>query len=723
MNHKLIKCINILLVLVFLTGLFITMFLTNKAEAKEQNTKVYKKGSNILDDYPGYSDLLDNLLEEHPNWTFTILFTGLDWNTVIRNETTVEHGRNLVQGKSGAWVCSICGDKAYDNGSWRCASAATVEYYMDPRNSLYDETYLFQFENLKWSDNTYTISGIEKILDGCDYLLEDKITYTNTKNKKVTIDKTYAEVIMDAAEKAGISPYHLASRIRQEQGTGDSASATATGTYSGYTGYYNFLNVNASGNGSSTIIKNALEYAKKQGWDTPVKAIEGGAEFLAKSYIQYGQNTLYLQKFDVDDSDGDLYWHQYQQNVAAAKTECVDIMQSYKEIDENLNLPFNFVIPVFENMPETKCAMPGTESIVTQNIEITDSSVVVYKSKDKSSTKLATLKKGEKVLRIEIDDNKTNGYKWSKVVLSNGNKGYIITEGFKVIDDITNCNVEAVAIEPGNVRNGPGTSGTEVLLTLSEGQRVTIIEKGKYNNLDGYDWSRIVLSDGTQGYVVARYLEEVDDSGSTESGAEIVEVICDGGLTLRKEPGTSSSILGYIDKGEYLTRIEKNSANKNGYIWDKVVTDSGTTGYVARGDDDEDYIRVVGNNISGNGFETSGTNLVCEPNVTVSNITSKLSGAVVKDTKGKKVTSGNIGTGYTIEYDGEKYTVVKLGDTNGDGKISSADYVRVKNELRNKVDLTNCQEEASDANNDGKISSADYVRIKNYLRGKVSINI
>lgn len=723
MNHKLIKCINILLVLVFLTGLFITMFLTNKAEAKEQNTKVYKKGSNILDDYPGYSDLLDNLLEEHPNWTFTILFTGLDWNTVIRNETTVEHGRNLVQGKSGAWVCSICGDKAYDNGSWRCASAATVEYYMDPRNSLYDETYLFQFENLKWSDNTYTISGIEKILDGCDYLLEDKITYTNTKNKKVTIDKTYAEVIMEAAEKAGISPYHLASRIRQEQGTGDSASATATGTYSGYTGYYNFLNVNASGNGSSTIIKNALEYAKKQGWYTPVKAIEGGAEFLVKSYIQYGQNTLYLQKFDVDDSDGDLYWHQYQQNVAAAKTECVDIMQSYKEIDENLNLPFNFVIPVFEDMPETKCAMPGTESIVTQNIEITDSSVIVYKSKDKSSTKLATLKKGEKVLRIEIDDNKTNGYKWSKVVLSNGNKGYIITEGFKVIDDITNCNIEAVAIEPGNVRNGPGTSGTEVLLTLSEGQRVTIIEKGKYNNLDGYDWSRIVISDGTQGYVVARYLEEVDDSGSTESGAEIVEVICDGGLTLRKEPGTSSSILGYIDKGEYLTRIEKNSANKNGYIWDKVVTDSGTTGYVARGDDDEDYIRVVGNNISGNGFETSGANLVCEPNVTVSNITSKLSGAVVKDTKGKKVTSGNIGTGYTIEYDGEKYTVIKMGDVDSDARTTSADYVKIKNYIMEKSSLSDVQKQGADVDLDGKTTSADYVRLKNYIMGKDNITI
>ena len=726
MNLKLIKCINILLIIILLTGIFIATFLTNKVEAKEQNTKVYKKGSDILDDYPGYSDLLDDLLEEHPNWTFTILFTGLDWNTVIRNETTVEHGRNLVQGKTGAWICSVCGDKAYDNGSWRCASTATVEYYMDPRNSLYDETYLFQFENLKWSDNTYTISGIEKILDGCDYLLEDKITYTNTKNKKETIDKTYAEVIMEAAEKAGISPYHLASRIRQEQGTGSSASATATGTYSDeYTGYYNFLNVNASGNGSTTIIKNALEYAKKQKWDTPVKAIEGGAEFLAKSYIQYGQNTLYLQKFDVDDSDGDLYWHQYQQNVAAAKTECVDIMQSYKEIDENLNLPFNFVIPVFEDMPETKCAMPGTESIVTQNIEITDSSVIVYKSKDKSSTKLATLKKGEKVLRIEIDDNKTNGYKWSKVVLSNGKKGYVITEGFKVIADVTNCNIEAVAIEPGNVRNGPGTSDTEVLLTLTEGQRVTIIEKGKYNNLDGYNWSRIVLADGTQGYVVARYLEEVDsNTGSTESGAEIVKVVCNGGLTLRKEPGTSSSILGYIDKGEYLTRIEKNSANKNGYIWDKVVTDSGTTGYVARGDDDEDYIQVVGSNVSGKGFETSGSNLVCEPDVTVSNITSKLSGAVVKDAKGKKVTSGNIGTGYTIEYEGEKYTVVKLGDVNGDGKVNSGDTLALKQHVAKVKSITDSNyKKAADVNRDGKINSGDSLIAKQQVANVKDISL
>ena len=39
--------------------------------------------------------------------------------------------------------------------------------------------------------------------------------------------------------------------------------------------------------------------------------------------------------------------------------------------------------------------------------------------------------------------------------------------------------------------------------------------------------------------------------------------------------------------------------------------------------------------------------------------------------------------------------------------------VRVKNELRNNVSLTSSQDKAGDANGDGKISSADYVRIKN----------
>lgn len=727
MYSKLIKCFSILLIIIILAILFLNVFMTNNVQAKAQNTKDYKKGSNILDDYPGYSDLIDDLLKEHPNWTFTILFTGLDWDTVIRNETTASHGRNLVQNKSGEWVCSVCGNKAYDNGSWRCASAATVSYYMDPRNSLYED-YIFQFENLKWVDGKYTIEGIEQIISDCDYLLTDSITYTNTSGKKATIKKSYSQVIMEAAKAAGISPYHLASRIRHEQGPGKSASATATGTYSGYTGYYNFLNVNASGNGSSTIIKNALKYAKKQKWTDPEKSIKGGAKFLAKEYIQYGQSTLYLQKFDVDDSDDDLYWHQYQQNVSAAKTESTTIMQTYREIDSDLDMPFNFVIPVFENMPDAVCPMPGTQSIVTENIQVTDASIVVYKSKSTSSTKLKTLKKGEKILRIEKGAKKESGHIWDKVVLGDGTKGYIISEGIKKISDVTNCDVEAVAVEPGNLRNGPGTSGTTVLTTLTVGQRVTIIEKGKYKSVDGYGWSRIVLADGMQGYIVDRYVEEIDENGSTSSGKDIVKVVCNGGLTIRKSPGTSSAILGYADKGDKLTRTEKNVSSANGYVWDKVVTASGMTGYVARGDDDEDYIVPVSSNtgtveISGDGFEAIASEITCEPSVTVANILKTSPKAIIYNNKGQKVTSGNVGTGFTVKLDDKKYTVVKLGDVDCDAKVTSADYVRIKNSIMGKNSLEELGKMGADVDNDGKVTSADYVRIKNFIMGKSSINL
>ena len=413
------------------------------------------------------------------------------------------------------------------------------------------------------------------------------------------------------------------------------------------------------------------------------------------------------------------------ENIEAPVSEASSTYEAYKELDSDLDMPFNFVIPVFENMPTSKCPRPGSESIVTQNIQVTDASIYVYKEKSTSSTKLATLKKGAKVLRIEIDSKKTNGKVWSKVVLDNGKKGYVVNTGFKQIDDVTNCNIEAVAIEPGRLRNGPGTTETTSLLVLAVGQKVTIIEKGKYNNINGEDWSRIVLADGTQGYVVARYLEEVSDSGSTPSGADIVKVVCPEGLTIRKSPGTSSDILGYADQGDYLTRIEKNASNKGGYIWDKIVTESGTTGYVARGDDDEDYIQSVnGPEINGNGFKSSGGLILCEPDITVSNVTSKLSGATVKKTNGDKVTSGNLCTGYTVTYGGITYIISKLGDTTGDGIIDSADLLALKKHLLGKDKIKDTDVlKAADATNNGVVDSADLLAVKKYLLKKSNITI
>ncbi len=724
-KSTMIKFIYILLI----TALLVCIFGYTQVQAT-QYTETYRNSSSFdSDTYPGYTTLIETLKSAHPDWTFTILYTGLDWNQVIKNETTASHGRNLVSGsKTGEWVCSSCGANKYDNGSWKCASEATVSYYMDPRNSLFED-YIFQFENLQWMDGVYTEDGINKILADCKYMQGSKITYTKTDGKTATINKSYAKIIMDAAKENKISPYHLAARIRQEQGTGSKASSTASGTYSGYKGYYNFFNIGATGSGSSTIIKNALSYAKDKDWTDPEASINGGAAFIASSYINKGQSTLYLQKFDVDSSDNSLYWHQYMQNVSASKTEGQTVLKTYKSIDPDLDIAFNFLIPVFKNMPVTRCPQPASQSIVTQNIEVTDDEIVVRESKSVDAEEMTTLKKGDKILRIEIGNTKTNGYYWDKVVLSNGKKGYIISSGIKLLDDITTYNNRAIAIEPGNVRNGPGTSGTTVITTLTKSQIVTIVEKGKYNNLNGENWSRIYLSDGRQGYIVERYLKEITNNASEPlpEGQDIVRVLTKIGLAVREHPGTDQKVLKYADIGDYLTRTAKQVSNDNGYIWDEVITDDGIEGYVARGDDDGPYFEVVtattSTELKSSKVKTSGTKMVCDPTTSVSDIKKLDSSVIIRDASGKEVTSGNIGTGYTIKHDGNTYTVVKKGDVDGDGGMTAADYVKIKNDIMGKDSLGSFAKMGADVDGDGNMTAADYVKIKNSIMGKGTISI
>jgi len=59
---------------------------------------------------------------------------------------------------------------------------------------------------------------------------------------------------------------------------------------------------------------------------------------------------------------------------------------------------------------------------------------------------------------------------------------------------------------------------------------------------------------------------------------------------------------------------------------------------------------------------------------------------------------------------------VVRGDVNGDGKVSSADYVKIRKHIM-QTDLIkeNIYFYAADINNDNKISSADYVKIRKYI--------
>lgn len=643
----------------------------------------------------------------------------MDWSEVIIAESTGYHGRNVVPStRADAWKCA-CNKTVED--VWKCASTAAVAYYMDPRNSL-NENYIFQFEQLTYDEKNQTKEGVELILKPCNYT-QGKVTYYDSKGNKKTLDKTYVDVIMEASKEYNISPYHLASRIRQEQGAGNAGSmisGTWTGGDGNYKGLYNFFNICAYG---KNIVQNGLKYAKSQGWTDPEKSIKGGAKILASGYISIGQDTLYLEKFDVVNGGDGYYSHQYMTNVSASRTEGYTIRNTYTDMGLlSSESKIKFKIPVYKNMPEQISPQPGTEKPVTQDVEITENNVRVRKGKGTNYDIVTTLNKGTKILRIELDNSKTGGYYWDKVVLADGTKGYVARNYLKQIDLQSNCNEQYITTKYTDFRNGPGTSKTTVLKVLSAGQIVTIVEKDKYKSLDGNDWCRIKLSDGTYGYVTSNSFEAYDPTKVDQ-----LRIICTDGLTVRKSPSTSASALASLYKGAIVTRTERNveSTNKN-YIWDKIITSSGITGYIATRDikNNEDWAEVIGSNnptdttteIKGNGFKTCENNIVCQPKITVSNIKAVAKDAIIKKGDTVIADTANVGTGYTLTSDGKSYTIVVLGDVNGDGKASAGDYVLIKNHImQTNLIKDSANQNAADVNKDGKISAGDYVLIKNYI--------
>ena len=213
---KVEKMTSLVLALLMLFCSALVLFPSNSVQAGERTEDL----SNLVN-YQEIYTAVQELKTAHPNWTFTILYTGLDWNDVLKNETTAVHTRSLVHkslvtGNVSEWVCPVCGTTPKDNGQWYCASDKTVSYYMDPRNWL-NETYIFAFETLSFNSKSHTVDGVKAILKGT-FMDVDSIKYVDVDGKEQVINKSYAQIIYEAGKKFNISPYHLAARIRQEQG-------------------------------------------------------------------------------------------------------------------------------------------------------------------------------------------------------------------------------------------------------------------------------------------------------------------------------------------------------------------------------------------------------------------------------------------------------------------------------------------------------------------------
>ena len=554
---------------------------------EEINPDDYKEYSEYLKKLGFPDSYITKLVELHakyPEWQFKVMNIDLNFDKFVSIEYNPD-GLSLIEDTGryfdgykslDSWSYNYLTNVFYtgfEGGGdvWYAASKQTIAYYIDPRNFL-DSQHIFMFETLSYNNSYHTKEGIQAMLKGTFM----ETGYADEENKK-----TFADAFIDAALKYNVSPYVLVSRVIQEVGA--KGSTIVSGTVLGYEGYYNFYNIKAAGTSASETIAKGLQYAKEQGWNTKYKAIIGGASFLVKDYISAGQDTLYLQKWDVF---GPNYGaHQYMQNIQAPYTEAVKTYKGYNNMDL-LGNAFVFIIPVFKNMPsETKLPDKGNPNNYLSSLSVNGSYLF-----DKATTKTEfDLNLDMSTTSIMIDATKV----YSKSVVSG--TGSVSLKGEKQTIPIT------VTAQNGDVRiyNINVTRSGEVAIAISE---------------------------------ILRLLE-IKNDGSYMYGFEL---------------GTDISSIkkSIIDKE---SKAEVSSFDKNGK--------SKTSGIIASGD--------------------------------------KIKIKTASEEK--------------------EYTIIIYGDVNGDGKISSADYIMVKNHIMDVTKLGTLEQALADANKDGKVSSADYITIKNHI--------
>lgn len=390
--------------------------------AEENATGVYAD----IEQFPeSYRPALQALKQKHPNWTFVRQNTGLDFQTAVNNE--LQGGKSLVY-KSYGDYCK----EGQHSPNWYFASEDVLKLYMDPRNSLHENA-IFQFEQLTYNESYHTEAAVETFL---------KNTFMNSNSPAPKTDMTFSHIFWAIGAEQQVSPFHLAARVCQEQGQG--TSPLISGNYPGYEGYYNYFNISASGSTNEQVITNGLNYARNNGWDNAYASILGGANVISANYIKKGQDTLYLQKFNVSTTASNpVYTHQYMQNIAAPTSEALSMKKLYESAGA-LENTFVFKIPVYENMPASPCPMPtSSTNVVLQVPAGYDASTIYvdgipYTPQVRNNRRIVTVPNGNAQAAVVYRYNENGApigmYVWT---LEYRNNAYAVTEQPGLTDLLT----------------------------------------------------------------------------------------------------------------------------------------------------------------------------------------------------------------------------------------------------------------------------------------------
>lgn len=580
-----------------------------------------------------YKPYLRDLHADYPDWRFTAMHTGLDWEDVIYRETHPVSISLVPNSWSDAWKSTEraafdaeSGDYIiFDSGGYVAASEAAVAYYMDPRNNLDDET-IFQFLSNKFDGETQTVSGVASIAKG---------SYLEAKNPGDGYG-SYAELIYDIGGVCRVNPMTIASMLIVEQGkSGD--SDLISGTAAGYEGYYNFFNVGAYAASGRNAVENGLIYAAKHEWNSPYESILGGARIYADNYVYNNKSTIYFQKFNVLNGLSSVGTGQYMTAIYAASSEGRVLAEGYTDF---MNGGITFEIPIYENMPAYASPHPGT---------------------------------GDNIAYLE--SLSVDGYDLSPTFNT-----YTTSYTIRVNDD-----VESVSISAKPVSSYSRIDGTGTVKLNSGDESINIVCTSSSGNSKIYNIK--VIRDNQD------INNENNGNGNSNSNSN-------------NNNNNSNSNSNNNNNNNNSNNGNNNNPNSENPASEPKLTSSAYK---------------LGDVITRVSAGTSGSKFTSSFSVTDGSIK-------VYNASGEELINDTVGTGSILklyDMDGNEkstYTVIVKGDNNGDGKVNSADALRVQRHSVGTLTLSGVQLTASDVNGDGKYNSADALLMQRYSVGTYNIS-
>ena len=745
-KNRLLDIILFVLLIIFLLSYY--FLFKNDTIAKENNR---------INEFPdSYKPYLEELSKNHPNWEFIPLYTNLDWNYVISEEN--KFGKNLVPiNYSDNWKNKTPGQYNVEiDAGWVDSSKEAVMYLMDPRNFL-NEVRIFQFEELSYNSSTNNIEGIEKILYGTEFY-NKKVSYLNNSGESILTSSKYSDLILKASKTSYVSSYHIASRIKQEVGPFLSHKSIS-GDVSGYKGLYNFYNIGATSSSEPLgAIKNGLRYARDGNgasestkkkylipWNTKEKSITGGAIFIGSSYINKGQNTIYLQKFDVYDKTGDgLFWHQYMTNVLAPYSESKSIYNGYSKMGM-LDNSLSFIIPIYNNMPDIMQESPSInqKDYVSDNTKVysTGNNVNIRTGPSTSYEIITKVNLNEKMTRIK--KGKQSSDKWDKVILENGIIGYISSN---YVDIYKQPEIEKIEI-----------NFTDKVILKGEKKKLNIKiypEEAKNNKVSYISSNPEIITVDDEGYMQAIrsgkskiIVKSNENNVSSEIDLEVYSKVTDISLDQSKIYLTKDNTF------KINAFIAPDDANNKNIIYESLNNDIakvdtlgnitgvniGETTIIAKSEENpnirKEVLVIVVRKLEDNeieflkplktdGFEISGVNFRENTVFEIKQLIKTNLELEFLNNKGEVLDENEkIGTGSIIKVKEDdkllrEYKIILYGDITGDGKINSTDLLVLQRYILELDKLDDIYLKAGNINKNGKKpTSVDLLLIQRHILG------